>query len=210
MQEAEKNHELVSALADGRLRGEEFARTVEWIDQDDEARATWHAYHVVGDVLRSGTAMTGTRDADFMRRVSRRLAQEPAPVRSLDATNVIAGYAISTATGGPKTSEIGSANDKNSGWKWGAVAASLAALSVLAWHSVGGSGDPQQLAQVPVQAVKPEAALPQAVVGAAPQRMIRDPQLDALLVAHRQSGGVSAFQMPAGFLRNATFEGATP
>lgn len=208
MQAAEKNHELVSALADGRLRGEEFARTVEWIDQDDEARLTWHAYHVVGDVLRSGTAMTGTRDADFMRRVSRCLAQEELPAHSLDATNVIAGYAISTAVGELKRAETGSANGHNSGWKWGAVAASLAAVSVLAWHAVGGSGDPRQLAQV--QSVKPEAALPQTVVGAAPQRMIRDPQLDALLAAHRQSGGLSAFQMPAGFLRNATFEGAAP
>jgi len=36
--------------------------------------------------------------------------------------------------------------------------------------------------------------------------MIRDPQLDALLAAHRQFGGTSALQMPAGFLRRATFE----
>ena len=39
--------------------------------------------------------------------------------------------------------------------------------------------------------------------------MIRDPQLDELLAAHRQLGGASALQMPAGFLRNATFEGPT-
>jgi sigma-E factor negative regulatory protein RseA len=42
-------------------------------------------------------------------------------------------------------------------------------------------------------------------MGAAPV-MIRDPQLDALLAAHRQFGGTSALQMPTGFLRNATFE----
>ena len=37
--------------------------------------------------------------------------------------------------------------------------------------------------------------------------MIRDPHLDELLAAHRQFGGTSALQAPAGFLRNAAFEG---
>ena len=36
--------------------------------------------------------------------------------------------------------------------------------------------------------------------------MIRDPQIDAFLAAHRQFGGTSALQTPTGFLRNATFE----
>jgi sigma-E factor negative regulatory protein RseA len=38
--------------------------------------------------------------------------------------------------------------------------------------------------------------------------MMRDPRLDALLAAHKQFGATSALQTPAGFLRNATFEGA--
>jgi sigma-E factor negative regulatory protein RseA len=36
--------------------------------------------------------------------------------------------------------------------------------------------------------------------------MIRDSQLDELLAAHQQSAGISALQMPAGFLRDATYE----
>ena len=36
--------------------------------------------------------------------------------------------------------------------------------------------------------------------------MLRDARLDELLAAHKQFGGISALQMPAGFLRNATFE----
>ena len=43
-----------------------------------------------------------------------------------------------------------------------------------------------------------------------PATMIRDPQLDALLAAHKQFGGASALQMPAGFLRNATFQEGAP
>jgi sigma-E factor negative regulatory protein RseA len=37
--------------------------------------------------------------------------------------------------------------------------------------------------------------------------MIRDPQLDRLLAAHRQFGGATALQTSSGFLRSATFEG---
>ncbi|MDU7587859.1 MAG: anti-anti-sigma factor, partial [Acidovorax sp.] len=38
------------------------------------------------------------------------------------------------------------------------------------------------------------------------QVMLRDPRLDELLAAHKQFGSTTALQMPAGFLRNATFE----
>ena len=43
-----------------------------------------------------------------------------------------------------------------------------------------------------------------AEAGAVP--MIRDPNLDKLLAAHRQFGGASALGTSSGFLRNATFE----
>jgi len=42
--------------------------------------------------------------------------------------------------------------------------------------------------------------------GAGQPVMLRDPRLDELLQAHKQFGSTSALQMPAGFLRNATFE----
>ena len=38
--------------------------------------------------------------------------------------------------------------------------------------------------------------------------VIRDAQLEALLAEHRQHGGMSALQMPSGFIRNATYEAA--
>jgi sigma-E factor negative regulatory protein RseA len=36
--------------------------------------------------------------------------------------------------------------------------------------------------------------------------MIRNPKLDELLAAHQQLGGAGALQMPASFVRQATFE----
>ena len=36
-----KTREAISALADGQLRGQEFARAVEAVSRDDDARASW-------------------------------------------------------------------------------------------------------------------------------------------------------------------------
>lgn len=214
MQKAMKNHELVSALADGQLRGAEFDRTVQWLGQTEDARLTWHAYHVVGDVLRSGEAMVNAHDADFVRRLKLCLQQEAPLTPSINTTDSIAKNTILTGFNGISQSEHRAANDTSFRWKLLAGVASLAAVSVISWQGLGGWGDQRgadQLAQVPVQTVKPEVAPQQtpAMPAGGSQRMIRDPQLDALLAAHRQFGGTSALQMPAGFLRNATFEGAT-
>jgi len=201
MQEAVKNRELISALADGQLREKAFVRTVEWLADDEEARLTWHAYHVVGDVLRSGDAMVSDRDSAFVTRLKQSLRQEAPRASSVNATDLIALNAITTGAGGIKLPDTKAANDSRFRWKLLAGLASLAAVSVIGWHTVGAWGDQRgapQLAQVSVQTF----------AEGEPQVMIRDPQLDALLAAHKQFGGTSALQMPAGFLRNATFEGA--
>lgn len=212
MQETAKNRELISALADGQLRGEEFARTVEWLGHSEEAQLTWHAYHLVGDVLRSGDTVDSSRDTAFVARLRLGLKQEAALVPHEDATDLIAGYRISTGAGDINNLNDASANETRYRWKLLAGLASLVAVSVIGWQASSGWGDQKgaaQLAQGPVQTVKPESALSQVqtVAGGSPSIMIRDPQLDALLAAHKQFGGTSALQMPAGFLRNATFEG---
>jgi len=208
MQEVVKNRELVSALADGQLRGEEFARTVEWAGDAEDARLTWHAYHLVGDVLRSGETLASAHDAAFVQRLKLGLLQDAPLVPSVGATDLIACYAISTGARGLNRSQNESANNGSFRWKLLAGLASLAMVSVIGWQAVGGWGDQHEASQLAqVQTGKPEVALQQSVAGAEPQLMIRDARLDALLAAHRQFGGTSALQMPAGFIRNATFEG---
>lgn len=210
MQEAARKSELVSALADGQLRGEEFARTVEWVNQTDEARRTWHTYHLLGDVLRSGESIVGAHDAEFLQKLKLRLQQETPQLRSISATNLISNKQGKTGASVQSGARSSSANDSRFHWKW---LAGLALVAVLGWQTVGGWGDLRdapQLAQVPVQLLEPGARLIQGAAVTEPQRMIRDPQLDALLAAHKQFGGTSALQGPAGFLRNATFEGVAP
>ena len=209
MQEAVNNRELLSALVDGELHGEGFARTVEWAGDAEDGRLTWHAYQVVGNVLRSGDAMVSDRDAAFMEKLKLGLQHETPRIPRLITPDLIANGAIPTKAGSLNSSNVEGANDTLFRWKLLAGVASLAMVSVIGWQVVSGSDNQQgasQLAQA--QTEKTDVAALQVASDDAPQVMIRDPQLDALLAAHRQFGGTSALQMPAGFLRNATFEGA--
>ena len=188
------NNELISALADGQLQGEAFARAVQAACSDRSMLETWHAYHLIGDVLRSGEAGHAVKAQPFLAKLSARLADEPCP--QPDAAVV----AVQ-----PRWSSTIAANDANMRWKLLAGVASVAAVAAVGWSVVstgGGSTSAQpQLAAAPQQQAAPVLARGEAGV------MIRDPRLDELLAAHRQCGGASALQMPAGFVRNATFEG---
>ena len=70
-----------------------------------------------------------------------------------------------------------------------------------------------QLAQAPVMPTE----APQQVVLVTPADqvepangvLIRDARLDQYLAAHKQFGGSSALSVPSGFLRSATYDGAT-
>jgi sigma-E factor negative regulatory protein RseA len=92
----------------------------------------------------------------------------------------------------------------------------VAAVGSVLWAMVGtpsGLGSVQMAQQTGAQpaAVAAAPASASASVVAANdnvQVMIRDPRLDELLAAHKQFGGASALQQPAGFLRNATFNPA--
>jgi sigma-E factor negative regulatory protein RseA len=67
---------LLSAAADGDVAALDLV-TRAWRD-DADTRQTWHAYHLIGDVLRSGElAQPGARDAAFLKGMRERLAQEP-------------------------------------------------------------------------------------------------------------------------------------
>ena len=215
--------EQVSALADGHLQGEAFVQAVEAISAEGDSRAAWQAYHVVGDVLRSGSHSPCSDTSAFLARFQQRLAAEPVLVAPEPAP-----AAVPLAL--PAQRRVEAANEPVFRWKLVAGAASLMAVAAISWTLVGnGSAVPQQggaqLASVQQPAPAANSVLaaaaangPQAVsntltptrviVGNGnPQVMLRDPRLDQLLEAHQQAGGAS--QMPSGFLRNATFEGPT-
>lgn len=187
------NQELISALADGQLQGEDCARAVQAATADARARESWCAYHVVGEVLRSGRASAGTPPEAFLARLQERLKEEqqPVPVRVAAVAPVVPPVVR------PRQE---AANDWV--WKIAAGVASVAAMAAVGWNLWGTGSAPSAQPQL---AAAPAASAP-AVAEAATITMMRDPRLDQLLAAHRQLGGASMLQSPSGFLRNATFE----
>jgi sigma-E factor negative regulatory protein RseA len=194
--------EQVSALADGQLHGADgdaVSRVVGQICSQEDLQETWRTYHLVGDVLRSGTHTACADSGEFVARLRQRLVVEAAPSVVADPI---------AAVGSPQDA----ANEPVYRWKMLAGVASLAAAAAIGWNWVGPS------AQGPVQAQLAQQAPAAASVGGPvtsgtrvlvgegqrPQVMLRDPRLDALLEAHQQAGGAST--MPSSFLRNATFE----
>lgn len=182
-----QTQELISALADGQLQGEDFARGVEAAASDPVGREAWLAYHVIGDVLRSGELAAGTQPDAFLRRVKLSLQQE----QRLSAERPSA-HSVLLATR-PQYA----ANDTSFRWKLVAGFASVAAVGAIVWSVAGGiPGKPEQA----------QLATANGTVLTASERgvMIRDAQLDEFMAVHRQLGGASV--LPAGFVRNATFE----
>src|ERR1700712_2372367 len=70
--------ERLSALMDGELDQSAVAQACGHWGADDDARSSWHAYHLIGDVLRSEDLAEGSaRDVEFMRTLRARMSSEP-------------------------------------------------------------------------------------------------------------------------------------
>ena len=183
---------------------------------EPDALSNWHAYQVIGDVLRGHTDPAGIRPAaEFLAAV--RIGLESRDTE-LDATSrpVVETAVPVSAQGGREA-----ANDAVFRWKLVAGFASLAAVMAVSWSLVSGSGSTgaadAQLASgspgsvsVPslVATVATPAVSAPVAVNTGQGVLIRDAQLEALLAEHRQHGSMSALQMPSGFIRNATYEAA--
>lgn len=77
-QSSKPQRQALSSLMDGDLPAGELAGVVARFREDVDVRADWHAYHLIGDVLRSDDlAVAPVRDACFLQGLRSRLAQEP-------------------------------------------------------------------------------------------------------------------------------------
>jgi sigma-E factor negative regulatory protein RseA len=207
--EAERSLLGLSALADGELDPAATLRACEQWRGDAAARASWHAYHLIGDVMRSDDLSSDTaRDAGFLNGLRIRLAAEPV---------VLCPPAVAArASGGEPESDRGDAGASRRAW-WGpaAVAAGfmvVASTLVLTRGSApfGGAGDSLAEASIRERAVVATAPA-SAAEGpgelqtlVADGQLIRDARLERYFAAHSQFGGSSALGVPSGFLRAAT------
>ena len=227
-------HEQLSALMDGELDAEAAAGCCALWREQDEARADWHLYHLIGDVLRADSRHVNCdpgRDARMLHALRQRLAVEP-PVHVVaePPRRRVADGASKGRAQRPFRGVV--AQRWRSGWLAGAGAA--AAFTVAGAFLVIGPGAPgrqapaadRMVAAAPQPAVSPlaEPGLeaqgrdPRLVRVASPEapmspaavpddvQLIRDARLDQYLAAHTQFGGSSALGVPSGFLRSATLQ----
>ena len=203
MNPSTQTSELMSALADGQLQGDEFAKALRTCQLDASALPCWNTYHLIGDVLSSPAparfpASIGNELA-FLARLNLRIAQEPNMQMSGEAPQTAVTVGVIDTPVALRQLHGRAANDGNFRWKLVAGFASLAAVSALAWNASGlltPAPSPQlaQAASVRILVVSPQGPV------------VRDAGLEELLAAHRQLGARSVLQEPSGFLRNATFD----
>ena len=208
-----QNCELLSALADGELQQQEWPAVLQACVHDPAASGHWNAYHLIGEALRGPGSAVQLADISFLTRLNRQLAKQPGAGPELQTTvpvqmpvpyfGVVCDSAPTTAAGDRREP---ASNDGHFRWKRVAGFACAAAICAVAWNAsvlMLPSAGPQ-LAQSGTLTGGTE---PQQVVVASPQGlMVRDARLEELLTAHKQLGATSAWPVPSGFLRNATFE----
>lgn len=182
---------LLSALADGDAQALQPGCEL-WRD-DADARRTWHAYHLIGDVMRSDElALRPGRDAAFLAALRVRLEAEPVVLAPLPEAVV---------------SPIRHARRRQRWMLPGAAAAGFMAVAgvlVAVRMAEAPAGGPT-LAAVPVplgdvRTVAADAAPPRQLV--IEGRLIRDARLDAYLEAHRQAYFGPSAAVPGGVPRN--------
>jgi sigma-E factor negative regulatory protein RseA len=204
--------ESLSALADGELESASLRSLFADIEADPQSMGAWHTYQVIGDALRSSDALvSGQAPGEFLAGFRERLKMEGA-----------AGLAQPTVVN-VASAPTQAANDAVFRWKMVAGVASMAAVLAVSWNLMGGlpQGDggvagPQlaagapapasPAAVVPVASVAPAATSTELAVNTGQGVLIRDARLEELLAEHRQHGGMSALQMPTGFIRGATYD----
>lgn len=192
-----------SALVDGEIGADEVRLACARWRSDDRARRDWHAYQLIGDVLRSeDLASAPGRDEAFLRKLRERLADEPVVLAPEPAK-------LPMATGRALRR-----------WRTGAaVAAGFVAVAgvLVAMQMPGRNAEPSlAAAPVPPSPVVPvavttaptgataiEPAAEQAVL-VTDGKLIRDARLDRYLAAHQRFAGTSALGVPSAFLRSAT------
>jgi sigma-E factor negative regulatory protein RseA len=190
-QREDEDKRRLSLLLDGEA-GTQDAQALcgAWRD-DAELRATWHVYHLIGDVMRSeDLAHPVSRDAAFLASLRERLSAEPVVVAPRPATTPVP----------RRRSWIGPV----------ATAAGFAAVAgVLVVMRVGPEDE-----RSGVLARSPSGVLPVAASAAlldgidvqplvADGKLIRDARLDRYLAAHKQYGDSSVVAVPGVVLRSS-------
>jgi sigma-E factor negative regulatory protein RseA len=203
--------ERLSALVDGELDAAAAEEACARWKADAETRCSWHAYQLIGDVLRSdGLAKGASGNEQFLVSLRARLKMEP----------IVFAPAPLSAPQGSASRRPAISSLRTSRWLLpSAMAAGLllvvGTFTVLrpgGLPSIGASPVTVAEATVPPSGAAPleSASIRESMGGPMPVMMdgkvIRDARLDRYLAAHKQFSGSSALGLPSAFLRSATVE----
>lgn len=168
--------QALSSLMDGDLPAGELAAVIARFRDDGELRADWHAYHLIGDVLRSDElAAAPARDAGFLQALRHRLDQAP---QGADTLPLVAAAPPVPTPGTPTSVPALPGRRKLAGWLI-APAAVAAGFVVVAGVLVVN----KTLVAPPVAA---DVVMAQRTPAAGV--LVRDARLDRYLAAHRNLG----------------------
>lgn len=197
----QRDAEQLSSFIDGEVTAADVERVCARWRAAESAQATWHAYHLIGDVLRSeDLANSPGRDRLVLAQLRRRLANESVHIAPQNSVKSPAPRAA--------------ANPRIRNWgALAAVAAGFAAVTgvlVVLRTPVGSDASgPGQVAAPSMAAPTAVAAAPrpldrEQLILAADGKLLRDVRLDRYLDAHKHFSGSSALGVPSSFLRGAT------
>lgn len=167
----------ISALMDGELDAPELHEPLSALGEEGDARETWRTYHLISDALRGDAILL----ANCAKRVSQRLAQEPALVGPLPST-----------VRPPERA------------RWflpSALAASVAAVAFVGWVALA----PQQGAG---PAPAPVAQAPQPERAREPARLALTSAAQDYLIAHQAYSPRNSLQGMAPYVRSVSDQAA--
>ena len=202
--------ERLSALVDGETDGTASSAACAGWKADAEVRRTWHAWQLIGDVMRSeDLASSAARDQRFLVDLRVRLAAEPV---------VLAPAALWPLAEAPADPVVTVVRRSTNRWMLPSAVAAGFVLVVGTFVVVRPGG-------VPVKPTPAVALAGNGVETASPLRevsirepvgptstvvvngkWVRDARLDRYLAAHKQFAGTSALGVPSVFLRSATVD----
>ncbi|MES2959714.1 MAG: RseA family anti-sigma factor [Pseudomonadota bacterium] len=182
-----QRRQALSALMDGEAADADFACRA-WRD-DAGLRADWHAYQLIGELMRSDdVAVSPQRDARFLGRLRERMAAEPVVLAPAAVAEGARRGSARRAWAAPAAIAAGFVT----------VAGVVVALRVAAPTGVA----PDASGQLASQASAPVARVAAGVLGV-DGRLVRNAELDRYLAAHKQYSSTSALAVPGGIVRNA-------
>jgi sigma-E factor negative regulatory protein RseA len=210
--EASRRQQL-SALIDGELSGDAVRGLSASWRNEPQVRETWHAYSLIGDVMRSeDLAKPAASDERFLQRLREKLADEPIVLAPEVLPRVAPAVAAVSVPAMRQRAQ-------RRGWRTPAAVAAgfvvvAGTLSVLSRNPQPASDEAARLAAASAPVVVAASPVPtlsvaEAASGAsAPEfvatgEVVRDPRIDRYLLAHKPFPGNSLVGASSGFLRNA-------